>query len=143
MGPPLHSTGTAARGFTRKTGPERALARLSCGNLDPEQAVVEWECLLAGAADRCGRVVFATSPRQSTALAKAERPRLRDVAASRVQLRADDGETVGAEIAEAIVGDLAALTDSARHQSAHGRTSARRSRSWARRPHRAERPQGA
>ncbi|MFF9057054.1 hypothetical protein ACF09Z_38650 [Streptomyces erythrochromogenes] len=118
MGPLLRSTGTAARGFTRKTAPG-GHSRLSCGNLDPEQAVVEWECLLAGAADNGGRVVFATSPRQSTALAKAERPRLRDVAASLVQLRADDGETVGAEIAEAIGGDLAALTDSARHQS-HG-----------------------
>ncbi|WP_308375980.1 hypothetical protein [Streptomyces sp. ISL-99] len=30
------------------TGPVRAFESLSFGNFDPEEAVVEWECLLAG-----------------------------------------------------------------------------------------------
>ncbi|MET8403629.1 hypothetical protein [Streptomyces sp900116325] len=53
----------------------------------------------------------------STALADAERSRLRDVAASWVQLRAEDGEIIDTEIADAIVGDLATLVTSARRRS--------------------------
>ncbi|MER7812877.1 hypothetical protein [Streptomyces sp900116325] len=115
------------------TGPGRAFESLSFGNFDPEDAVVEWECLLAGVSleelveageprivageDDGGCVVFAISPGLSTALADAERSRLRDVAASWVQLRAEDGEIIDTEIADAIVGDLAALVTSARRWS--------------------------
>ncbi|MFE7100047.1 hypothetical protein [Streptomyces erythrochromogenes] len=125
----------ASAALTLRTGPGRTFESLSFGNFDAEEAVVEWQCLLAGdgyeglvdageprivaVEDNSGCVVFAVSPRLSAALAGAERPRLRDIAASWVQLRADEGETVGAEIAEAIVGDLAALAGSARRQS-HG-----------------------
>ncbi|MFF9337630.1 hypothetical protein [Streptomyces albogriseolus] len=31
-----------------RAGPRRAFESLSFGNFDPEEAVVEWECLLAG-----------------------------------------------------------------------------------------------
>ncbi|MGW9453396.1 hypothetical protein [Streptomyces sp. NPDC055632] len=116
--------------LTLQTGPGRAFESLSFGNFDPEEAVVEWECLLAGASfeelvdageprivagqDNDGCVVFAISPRLSTALANAGHSRLRDVAASWAQLRAEDGEAIDTEIAEAIVGDLAGLVSSAR-----------------------------
>ncbi|WP_189867396.1 hypothetical protein [Streptomyces poonensis] len=43
--------------------------------------------------------------------------RLSDVAASWTRLRAEDGEVIDAEIADAIVGDLAALVSSARRQN--------------------------
>ncbi|SEP04935.1 hypothetical protein [Actinacidiphila rubida] len=92
-----------------------------------------WECLLTGGSfeelieagvprivagqDSDGCVVFAISPRLSTALADAEHSRLSDVAASRTQLRAEDGEVIDTEIAEAIVSDLAALASSARRQN--------------------------
>ncbi|MFG2866715.1 hypothetical protein [Streptomyces sp. NPDC048338] len=77
-----------------QSGPGRAFESLSFGNFDPEEAVVEWECLLTGGtfeelveageprivagqgSDRC--VVFALSPRLSTALADATHSRLRD-----------------------------------------------------------------
>ncbi|XIE81333.1 hypothetical protein AB6O49_32645 [Streptomyces sp. SBR177] len=116
-----------------QTGPGRAFESLSFGNFDPEEAVVEWECLLAGGIfeelvetgeprivagqDNDGCVVFAMSPRLSTALADATHSRLRDVATSWAQLRAEDGEVIDAEIADAIVGDLAALVSSARRQN--------------------------
>ncbi|MFC9269622.1 hypothetical protein ACFTXJ_17840 [Streptomyces zhihengii] len=116
-----------------QSGPGRAFESLSFGNFDPEEAVLEWECLLAGGTfeelleadeprivagqDNDGPVVFALSPRLSAALADAEYARLRDVAASWTRLRAQDGEVIGTEIAEAIVGDLAALVSSARCQN--------------------------
>jgi hypothetical protein len=119
--------------LTLKTGPGRAFESLSFGNFDPEEAVVEWECLLVGGSfeelveageprivagqDKDGCVVFAISPRLSTALADATHSRLRDVAASWAQLRAEGGEVIDAEIAEAIVDDLAALVTSARRQN--------------------------
>lgn len=94
---------------------------------------MEWECLLAGGSfeelfeageprivagqDNDGCVVFALSPRLSIALADAGHARLRDVAASWTRLRAEDGEVIGTEIADAIVGDLAALVSSARRQN--------------------------
>ncbi|WP_314251602.1 hypothetical protein [Streptomyces sp. DSM 40907] len=115
-----------------QTGPGRACESLSFGNFDPEEAVVEWEALLTGAGfeelvdageprivagqDNGGCVVFAISPGLSTALADAEPSGLRDVAASWVQLRAEDGENVGTEIADRIVGDLAELVSGARRQ---------------------------
>ena len=108
---------------TVQAGPGRAFESLSFDSFDPEEAVLEWECLLAGGSfeklveageprvvagqDNDGCVVFAISPRPSTALADAEHSRLRDVAASWVQLRAEDGEIIHAEIADAIVDDLA------------------------------------
>ncbi|MEU2396331.1 hypothetical protein [Streptomyces sp. NPDC007369] len=95
--------------------------------------MVEWECLLAGGSfeelveageprivagqGNGGCVVFAISSRLSTALAEAEHSRLLDVAASWAQLRAEDGEGIDAEIAEVIVGDLAALVDRSRRQN--------------------------
>ncbi|MFF5157787.1 hypothetical protein ACFY3N_16295 [Streptomyces sp. NPDC000348] len=112
-----------------RAGPRRAES-LSFGNFDPEEAVVEWECLLVGggfeelveAGEPCvvagrdddGCVVFALSPRLAAALADAERSRLRDVAVSWAAWRAEDGEDIGAEIAEVILGELAALAGHAR-----------------------------
>ncbi|MFD9105192.1 hypothetical protein ACFVZN_29495 [Streptomyces virginiae] len=120
-------------GLALKTGPGRAFESLSFGNFDPEEAVVEWECLLAGGSfeelveageprivagqDNDGCVVFAISPRLTAALADAGHSRLRDVAASWAQLRAEDGEVIDTEIADGIVGDLAALVSSARRQN--------------------------
>ncbi|MFF4420989.1 hypothetical protein ACFY04_09395 [Streptomyces sp. NPDC001549] len=115
-----------------QTGPGRACESLSFGDFDPEEAVVEWECLLTGAGfgelveageprivagqDNGGCVVFAISPGLSTALADAELSGLRDLAASWVRLRAEDGEIIDTEIADRIVGDLAALVRDARRQ---------------------------
>ncbi|KUL69601.1 MULTISPECIES: hypothetical protein [unclassified Streptomyces] len=121
--------------LTLQTGPGRAFESLSFGNFDPEEAVIEWECLLAGGSfeelvdageprivagqDNDGCVVFAISPRLSTALADAGLSRLRDIAASWAQLRAEDGEAIDTEIAQAIVGELAGLVSTARRQD-HG-----------------------
>jgi hypothetical protein len=120
-------------GLALRTGPGRAFESLSFGNFDPEEAVVEWECLLVGGGfeelveageprlvagpDHDGYVVFALSPRLSAALADAGQSRLRDVAAAWVQLRAEDGEAIDTESADAIVSDLAALVSSARRQN--------------------------
>ncbi|MFJ3901749.1 hypothetical protein [Streptomyces sp. NPDC090025] len=123
--------------LTLQTGPGRAFESLSFGNFDPEESVVEWECLLVGGSfeelveageprivagqDNDGCVVFAMSPRLSAALADAGHSRLRGVAASWAQLRAEDGEAIDTEIAEAIVADLAGLVSSAqrRHQGVY------------------------
>ncbi len=94
--------------------------------------MVEWECLLAGGnfeelveageprlvagQDDDGCVVFAISPRLSAALAEAERSELKDAAVAWSLQRAEDGEDIGTEIAEVILGDLAALVSSARGQ---------------------------
>ncbi|AZM87141.1 hypothetical protein [Streptomyces sp. W1SF4] len=120
-------------GMALATGPGWAFESLSFGNFGPEAAVVEWECLLAGGSfeelveageprlvagqDNDGCVVFAISPRLTTALADAGHTRLRDVAASWVQLRAEDGEVIDTEIADRIVGDLAALVTTAQRQN--------------------------
>ncbi|MFE3901349.1 hypothetical protein ACFXPY_13605 [Streptomyces sp. NPDC059153] len=69
-----------------QTGPRRAFESLSFGNVDPEEAVVEWECFLAGGSSEelvevCeprivagqgddGCVVFALSSRLAAALAE-------------------------------------------------------------------------
>ncbi|MEU7161803.1 hypothetical protein [Streptomyces chrestomyceticus] len=95
--------------------------------------MVEWECLLAGGSfeelvevgeprivagqDSDGCLVFAMSPRLTTVLADTGHSRLRDVAASWAQLRAEVGEVIDTEIAHGIVGDLAALVSSARRQN--------------------------
>lgn len=116
-----------------QSGPGQAFESLSFGNFDPEEAVVQWECLLAGGSfeelveagepriiagqDNDGCVVFAFSPRLTTALADAGRSRLRDVAASWAQLRAEDGEVIDTETADRMVGDLAGLVTSARRQN--------------------------
>ncbi|MFI2739859.1 hypothetical protein [Streptomyces sp. NPDC018711] len=67
--------------------------------------------------DNDGYVVFAISLRLSTALADAGHSGLRNVAASWTRSRAEDGEVIDTEIADAIVGGLAALVSSARRQN--------------------------
>ncbi|MEU0956523.1 hypothetical protein ABZ353_29955 [Streptomyces niveus] len=95
--------------------------------------MVEWECLLVGGSfeelveageprivagqGNDGCVVFAISPRLSTALGDAGHSWLHDVSASWPRLRAEDGEVIDTEIADAIVSDLAALVSSARRQN--------------------------
>ncbi|MEU9400774.1 hypothetical protein [Streptomyces sp. NPDC048242] len=115
-----------------QTGPGRAFESLSFGNFDPDGAVAEWECLLTDGGfeeladagepriiagqDGDGCVVFALSPRLSAALADTGHSGSRDIAASWVALRAEDGEAIGAEIADAIVGESAALARRARRR---------------------------
>ncbi|MFC8423457.1 hypothetical protein ACFUN7_21740 [Streptomyces sp. NPDC057236] len=122
----------ASAALALQAGPRRAFESLSFGNFDPGEAVVEWECLLAGGSfeelveageprlvagqDDDGCVVFAISPRLSAALAEAERSELKDAAVAWSLQRAEDGEDIGTEIAEVILGDLAALVSSARGQ---------------------------
>ncbi|MEV6193092.1 hypothetical protein AB0M19_11895 [Streptomyces sp. NPDC051920] len=117
------------------TGPRHGFEPLSFGNFDPEEAAVEWECLLAGGSfedlveaggprlvaghDDDGSVVFALSPRLFAALAEAGRSELEGAAISWVALRAEDGEDIGRDIASVILDELAALVRSARHQG-HG-----------------------
>lgn len=113
-------------------GPTHASESLSFGNFDPAEAVVEWECLLAGgsfeelvAADEPrtvagggddGCVVFAISPRLSAALAEAERSELNHAAAAWSVQRAEAGEILDTEIAFAILDEVATLVSSARRQ---------------------------
>lgn len=114
-----------------RAGPGRAYESLSFGNFDVEEAVVEWECLLAGGgfdelveageprivAGRDGDgggVVFAISPRLAAALADADPGVLRGVAAAWAAQRAEDGDAIGTEIAEVIMDDLAQLVSRAR-----------------------------
>ncbi|MFI6946444.1 hypothetical protein [Streptomyces sp. NPDC050422] len=122
----------ASAALILQTGPQRAFESLSFGNFDPEEAVVEWQCLLAGGSfeelleageprpvagqgdDGC--VVFAISPRLSAALAEAERSEWEDAAGAWALQRAEEGEVVDKEIACVILGDLAALVRNARHQ---------------------------
>lgn len=122
----------ASAALVLRTGPRRAFESLSFGNFDPGEAVVEWECLFAGASfdqlveadeprlvagqDDDGCVVFAISPCLSAALAEAERSELKDAAVAWSFQRAEDGEVIDPEIAEAILSDLAALVSSARRQ---------------------------
>ncbi|MER7106894.1 hypothetical protein [Streptomyces sp. NPDC000229] len=122
----------ASAALVLENGPRRSFESLSFGNFDPEEAVVEWECLLAGGSfeelveageprivadqDDDGCVVFAISPRLSAALAEAERSELKDAAGAWSLQRAEDGEVIGTEVAFVILGDLAALVSSARRQ---------------------------
>ncbi|KAF3469283.1 hypothetical protein [Streptomyces sp. Tu 3180] len=115
-----------------RAGPRRAFESLSFGNFDPEEAVAEWECLLAGGSfeelveageprlvagrDDGGCVVFAIPPRLSAVLAEAERSELEDAAVAWSLQRAEDGEVVDAEIAQVILSDLTAPVSSARRQ---------------------------
>ncbi|MEU8976853.1 hypothetical protein AB0D11_48405 [Streptomyces monashensis] len=109
-----------------------AFESLAFGNFDPEEAVVEWECLLAGGSfedlaevgeprivtgrDDGRSVVFAISSRLSAALADAKHSKLADISASWATQRAEDGEAIDAEVADMILGDLAVLASSARRQ---------------------------
>ncbi|MFD9044881.1 hypothetical protein [Streptomyces bottropensis] len=121
-----------AAGAALPAGPRGAYESLSFGNFDPEEAVIEWECLLTGStfeelveagepravADRddgeC--VILVLSPRLSAALADARPKALRDVAVAWSGLRAADGEVIDAETAEAIMGDVAALVGGGRRR---------------------------
>ncbi|MFF0094608.1 hypothetical protein ACFYSF_32270 [Streptomyces canus] len=125
----------ASAALVLQTGPRRSFESLSFGNFDPEEAVVEWECLFAGVSfeqlveadeprlvaglgdDGC--VVFAISSRLSAALAEAERSELKVAAVAWSFQRAEDGEFIAPEIAEVILSDLAALVRSARRQGHH------------------------
>ncbi|MEU1600849.1 hypothetical protein ABZ468_51095 [Streptomyces sp. NPDC005708] len=94
--------------------------------------MLEWECLLTGGSfeelveageprlvggqDDDGCVVFAISPRQSVALAEAQRSELKDAAVAWSLQPAEDGEVLDTEIAEVILSDLAALVSGARRQ---------------------------
>ncbi|MFF4078203.1 hypothetical protein ACFYZN_02220 [Streptomyces sp. NPDC001777] len=122
----------ASAALVLPTGPRRAFESLSFGNFDPEEAVIEWECLLAGGSfeelveageprvvaglDDDGCVVLALSPRLSAALAGAGPSGSRAVAAAWVARRAEDGEFIDVGVAEAILGDLSALAGDARHR---------------------------
>lgn len=122
----------ASAALVLQTGPQRAFESLSFGDFDPEEAVIEWECLFAGVSfedlveadeprlvagqEDDGCVVFAISPRLSAALAEAERSELKDAAVAWSMQREEDGEVIGTEIAEVILSDLAALVSSARCQ---------------------------
>ncbi|MCL6731036.1 hypothetical protein [Streptomyces neyagawaensis] len=122
----------ASAALALQTGPPPAFESLSFGNFDPEEAVVEWECLFTGVSfeqlleadeprlvagqDDDGCVVFAISPRLSAALAEAERSEVKDAAVAWSAQRAEDGEVIDPEIAELILSDLAALVISARRQ---------------------------
>ncbi|UXX91146.1 hypothetical protein N7U49_00015 [Streptomyces sp. AD2-2] len=113
-----------------QTGPRRTFESLSFGNFDPEEAVVEWQCLLSGGSfeelveageprivadqDDDGCIVFAISPRLSAALAQAEQPELKNAAAAWSSQRAEDGEAIDTEIAYGILSDLAVLATTAR-----------------------------
>ncbi|MFD6415352.1 hypothetical protein [Streptomyces sp. NPDC060194] len=102
-------------------GPGRVFATLSVGNFDAEEAVVVWECVLAGGsydelldageprvvADDGVCVVFALSPRLSAALAAAEPQALRAAALDWSRRTAHDGRPVDADTASAV---LSALT---------------------------------
>ncbi len=106
---------------------------VSFGNFDAEEAVLEWECLLAGGdfeelvdagepravAEQDGSggaFVFAVSPRLMDALAHAAPDRLRDVAASWVRLRAEEDEHFAPEVADALLGSLAGMAGRARRR---------------------------
>ncbi|MFB7373122.1 hypothetical protein ACFC0D_25105 [Streptomyces sp. NPDC056222] len=121
----------ASAALALRTGPRRAFESLSFGNFDADEAVVEWECLLAHgsfeelveageprsvAQDDSGCVVFALSPRLSAALAEADHSRLQNVAVAWSLQRAEDGEVIDTEIARVILGDLAALVSTARRR---------------------------
>ncbi|MGW1671448.1 hypothetical protein [Streptomyces sp. NPDC002324] len=121
-----------AAGAAFPAGPRDAYESLSFGNFDPEEAVIEWECLLTGstfdelveageprvvaARDDSECVVLVLSPRLSAALADAGPKTLRDVAVAWSGLRAADGEVIDAETAGVIVGDVAALVSGGRRQ---------------------------
>ncbi|MFD6274206.1 hypothetical protein ACFWFI_01205 [Streptomyces sp. NPDC060209] len=122
----------ASAALVLRTGPRRAFESLSFGNFDPEEAVIEWECLfsdvsfeelveadeprLVAGQDDDGCLVFAISPRLSAALAEAERSELKDAAVAWSLQRAEDGEVIDTETAFLILGDLGALVSSARRQ---------------------------
>jgi hypothetical protein len=114
------------------TGPRRAFESLSCGNFLPDDAVIEWESLftgstvdelfdrgeprvIAGMADD-GCAVFVLSDGLRNALVGAEQARLHEVAELWADLRARDGDTIEADVATEILGDLAGLArDAAKH----------------------------
>lgn len=113
-------------------GPGRALESVSCGNFDPEEAVLEWECLFSGSSfeelveadeprvvagqDNDGCVVFAVSDRLLSALSAAGEPQISEVAGLWSQLREQDGEAIGVDVAGEILGDLTRLARAAEGQ---------------------------
>ncbi len=115
---------TAAASVLR-TGTVRGFASFTVGNLDPEEALVAWECLLTGGgfedpvgageprvvaeADHGEHVVLALSPRLAAALTGTEHSRLCEVAVAWAGQRAAEGAIIDADVARAIVGDPAVL----------------------------------
>ncbi|MEU7510339.1 hypothetical protein [Streptomyces lavendulae] len=115
-----------------RAGPGRALESVPCGNFDPEEAVLEWECLFSGSSfeelveadeprvvagqDNDGCAVFAVSDRLLSALGAAEEPEISEVAGLWSQLREQDGEAIGVDVASEILGDLSRLARAAQGQ---------------------------
>ncbi|MDX2389497.1 MULTISPECIES: hypothetical protein [unclassified Streptomyces] len=113
-------------------GPGRALESVSCGNFDPEEAVIEWESFFTGRGfeelvdadeprivagqDNDGSVVFAFSDRLVSALGAADEPRIGEVTGLWSQLRDEDGESLDVAVAGEILGDLARLARAAEGQ---------------------------
>ncbi|MFE5209453.1 hypothetical protein [Streptomyces sp. NPDC056600] len=106
-------------------GPEPGPAAFSCGNLDPEEAVLHWEALLTGgrwddladegeprtvAEARHGESwIFALSPCLVRALATAGPDRLRSAARDWARLSAEAGAALETEVAKEILREVAAL----------------------------------
>ncbi|MEV8087494.1 hypothetical protein [Streptomyces nigra] len=126
------ATDDAAAALSLPAGPGRAAESLSLGNFDPEEAVIEWECLLAdghfdapvdageprfvAGQEDDGCVVFALSPRLSAALAEAEQPDLERAAVVWSRRREKDGEIIDGEVAKSLLSGLAALAGTARRR---------------------------
>ncbi|WP_151770390.1 hypothetical protein [Streptomyces abyssomicinicus] len=110
-------------------GPGPGQASFSCGNLDPEEAVLDWQAFLTGEAwdalveadeprvvaeqDDGGPWVFAVSGRLAGALATAGPRRLRETATAWAERAAGRGRGVGEEAAAEILGSVAALARAA------------------------------
>jgi hypothetical protein len=107
-------------------GPDGAFESLSYGNVDAEEALIEWESIFTGrsfdeliAADEPevvadpgdgeGSMLFAASKALQDALAAAGQSRLIEVSQLWVQERAADGEVFEQEIATQLLNDLARL----------------------------------
>lgn len=112
-----------------RTGPAPGQDAFSCGNLDPEEAVLDWQALLTGetweelveageprevAEEHHGELrVFAVAGALVAALAAAEPPRLRDAASAWSRSPAEGGTPVDEGTALWVLGGVAALARAA------------------------------